>query len=115
MTGGVAHVAAGGGGVVRAVVVRVVLATVECRGWCTGWWWWSCSWSVGSPRPVLVVLVVSTFVEAVGDARFLALRGVVVALVSAGGAMGGGAIDGPPGVLALMLTACVRWRPCCGR
>ena len=52
----------------------------------------------GSPRPVVVVvLVVSTFVEAAGDARFLALRGVVVALVSAGGAMGGGAIDGPAG------------------
>ena len=28
---------------------------------------------------------------------FLALRGVVVALVSVGGAMGGGAIDGPAG------------------
>ena len=52
---------------------------------------------MGSPRPVLVVLVVSTFVEAVGDARPLALRGMVVALVSAGGAMGGGAIDGPAG------------------
>ena len=47
---------------------------------------------MGSPCPVVVVLVVSTFVEAVGDARFLALRGVVVALVSAGGA-----IDGPAG------------------
>ena len=35
------------------------------------------------------MLVVSTFVEAVGDARLLALRGVVVALMSAGGAMGG--------------------------
>ena len=41
--------------------------------------------------------VVSTFVEVVGDARLLALRGVVVALVSAGGAMGGGANDGPAG------------------
>ena len=46
---------------------------------------------------MLVVLAVSTFVEAVGDARLLALRGVVVALVSAGGAMGGGANDGPGG------------------
>ena len=36
MTGGVAHVDAGGGGVLGAVVVRVVLATVGCRGWCTG-------------------------------------------------------------------------------
>ena len=36
MTGGVTDVAAGGGGVVGAVVVRVVLATVGCRGWCTG-------------------------------------------------------------------------------
>ena len=42
-------------------------------------------------------MVVSTFVEAVGDARLLALRGVVVALVSAGGTMGGGAYDGPGG------------------
>ena len=33
MTGDVAHVAAGGGDVVGAVVVRVVLATVGCRGW----------------------------------------------------------------------------------
>ena len=46
---------------------------------------------------MVVVLVVSTFVEAVGDARLLALRGVVVVLVSAGGAMGGGANDGPGG------------------
>ena len=36
MTGCVALIAAGGGGVVGAVVVRVVLATVGCRGWCTG-------------------------------------------------------------------------------
>ena len=36
MTGGVADVAAGGAGVLGAVVVRVVLATVGCRGWCTG-------------------------------------------------------------------------------
>ena len=50
---------------------------------------------MGRPRPVVVVLVVSTFVEAVDNARLLALRGVVVALVSAGGAMGGGASDGP--------------------
>ena len=50
---------------------------------------------MGRPRPVVVVLVVSTFVEAVGDGRLLALRGVVMALVSAGGAMGGGANDGP--------------------
>ena len=66
MTGGVAHVASGGGGVIGAVVV---LATVGCRGWCIGCWWWSCSWFVGSPRPALVVLVVLVFVEAVGDAR----------------------------------------------
>ena len=52
---------------------------------------------MGRPRPVVVVLVVSTFVEAVGDARLLALRGVVVALVSAGGAMGSGADDGSGG------------------
>ena len=52
---------------------------------------------MGSPRPVVVVLVVSTFVEAVGDVQFLALRAVVVKLVSAGGAMGGGAFDGPSG------------------
>ena len=49
---------------------------------------------VSRPHPVVVVLVLSTFVEAVGDARLLALRGVVVALVSAGGSMGGGANDG---------------------
>ena len=36
MTGGVADVAAGGGGVLGAVVVRVVLAMVGCHGWCTG-------------------------------------------------------------------------------
>ena len=46
---------------------------------------------MGRPRPVVVVLVVSMFAEAVGDVRPLALRGVVAALVSAGGAMGGGA------------------------
>ena len=39
--------------------------------------------------------VVSTFVETAGDARLLALRGVVVALVSAGGAMGGSDDDCP--------------------
>ena len=44
---------------------------------------------MGRPHPVVVVLVVSTFLEAVGDARLLALRGVMVALVSAGGALGG--------------------------
>ena len=32
MTGGVGHVASGGGGVIGAVVVRMVLATVGCRG-----------------------------------------------------------------------------------
>ena len=36
MTVGVADVAAGGGGVLGAVVVRVVLATLGCRRWCTG-------------------------------------------------------------------------------
>ena len=66
MTGGVAHVASGGGGVIRAVVA---LATVGCRGWCIGCWCWSCSGFVGSPRPVVVVLLVLVFVEAVGDAR----------------------------------------------
>ena len=52
---------------------------------------------MGRPRPVVVVLVVSMFVEAVGDVRLLVLRVVVVALVSAGGAMGSGANDGPTG------------------
>ena len=52
---------------------------------------------MGRPPPVVVLLVVSTFAEGVGDARLLVLRGVVVALVSAGGAMGGGASDGPGG------------------
>ena len=53
---------------------------------------------MGSPRPAVVVLVVPMFVEAVGDARgSMASRGVVMALVSAGGAMGGSAIDGPAG------------------
>ena len=69
MTGGVAHVAAGGGGVIVAVVVRVVSATVGCRGWCIGCWWSSCSRFMGSFRLAVVVLVVSMFVEAVGDAR----------------------------------------------
>ena len=69
MTGGVAHVASGGGGVIGAVVVRLVLATVGCRRWCIGCCWWSCSWFVGSPRPAVVVLVVLMFVEALGDAR----------------------------------------------
>ena len=78
MTGGVAHVASGGGGVIGAVVVSVVLATVGCRGWCIGCWWWSCSWFVGSPRPAVMVLVVSMLVEAVGDARlrWLKLHGI---------------------------------------
>ena len=67
MTGGVAYVASGGGGVIGAVVA---LATVGCRGWCIiGCWWWSCSWLVGSPLPAVVVLVVLVFVEAFGDAR----------------------------------------------
>ena len=48
---------------------------------------------MGRPCLGVVVLVVSTFVEAVGDGRLLALRGVVVALVNAGGAMGGRAND----------------------
>ena len=69
---------------------------------------------MGRPRPVVVVLVVSAFVEVVGDARFLALRGVVVAQVSAGGAMGGGANDGPAGcagsdVDGLGAVAAVMW------
>ena len=71
---------------------------------------------MGSPRPVVVVLVVLTFVEAVCDVQFLALRGVVVWLV--------GALVVPwaavpltagPGVLAVMPTAWVGWRQCCGR
>ena len=37
MTGGVAHIASGGGGVIGAVVVILVLATVGCRGWCIGY------------------------------------------------------------------------------
>ena len=69
MTGGVAHVASGGGGVIGVVVVRLVLATAGCRGWCIDCWWWSCSWFVGSPHLAVVVLVVLMFVEAVGDAR----------------------------------------------
>ena len=36
MTSGVDDVAAGGGGVLGAVVVRVVSAAVGCRRWCTG-------------------------------------------------------------------------------
>ena len=77
---------------------------------------------MGSPLPVVVVLVVSTFVEAVGDAIFLALRGVVVALVSAGGAMGGGAIDHPASCTSIdadgvVAVAAVLWslvhRGCC--
>ena len=71
MTGGVAHVASGGRGVIGAVVA---LATMGCRGWCIGCWCWSCSWFVGSPRPAVVVLVVLVFVEAVGDARGSWLR-----------------------------------------
>ena len=65
MTGGVAHVASGGGGVIGVVVA---LAIMGCRGWCIGCWWWRCSWIVGIPRPAMVVLVVSVLVEAVGDA-----------------------------------------------
>ena len=109
MTGGVADVAAGGGRVVGAVVVRVVLATVRCHRWCTGSWWWSCSWSVGRPRLVVLVLVVSMFAEAVGDVRLLALLGVVVALVSAGGAMGGGAAVSS----RMSVTLMVGRRRCC--
>ena len=69
MTAGVAHVAAGGGGVMGAVVVRMVLTTLGCRGWCIGCWWWSCSWFVGSPYLAFLVLMVLMFVEAVGDTR----------------------------------------------
>ena len=36
MTGGVADVAAGVGGVLGAVVVRVMSTMVGCRRWCTG-------------------------------------------------------------------------------
>ena len=73
---------------------------------------------MGRPCQVVVVSVVSTIVEAVSDATLLVLRGVVVALVSAGGATGGGASDGPGGcagsdadgvgaVLAVMWTGAV--------
>ena len=55
---------------------------------------------MGRPHPVVVLLVVLTFVEPVGDARLLPLRGVVVALVSAGGAIGGGSNDGTGGCAA---------------
>ena len=64
---------------------------------------------MGRPRPVVVVLVVSMFVEAVGDVRLLALRGVVVALVSAGGAMGGGAAVSS----RVSVTLMVGRRRCC--
>ena len=36
MTCGVADVTAGARGVLGALLVRVVLATVGCSGWCTG-------------------------------------------------------------------------------
>ena len=49
--------------------VATLAILVRCRRWCIGCWWWSCSWFVGSPRPAVVVLVVSMFVEAVGDTR----------------------------------------------
>ena len=58
---------------------------------------------MGRPRPAVVVLVVSMFAETVGDVKLLALRGVVVALVSAGGAMGGGAAVSSGVSLTLML------------
>ena len=64
---------------------------------------------MGRPRPVLVVLVVSMFAEAVGDVRLLALRGLVVALVSAGGAMGGGAAVSSRVSVTLMMGR----RRCC--
>ena len=59
---------------------------------------------------MVVVLVVSTFVEAFGDARLLALRGLVVALVSAGGAndgTGGCAASDADGV---GVVVAVMWR-----
>ena len=68
MTGGVANAAAGGGGVIGAVVLRVVLATLGCRGWCIGCWWWSWSSFVGSPRPAVVVLVVPGLARGGGGA-----------------------------------------------
>ena len=49
------------------------------------------------------MLVVSMFAEAVGDVRLLALRGVVVALVSAGGAMAGSAAVSPWVSVTLMV------------
>ena len=59
-------------------------------------------------------MVVSKFVEAVGDARLPALRRVVVALVSAPGALGGGANDGPAGCVGsdaggVGVVAAVMW------
>ena len=58
---------------------------------------------MGRPRPVVVVLVVSTFVEAVGDARLLALRGVVVPWAAV-------PMTARPGVLVVMPTRWVWWR-----
>ena len=57
------------------------------------------------------MLVVSMFVEAVGDVRLLALRRVVVALVSAGGSMGGGASVSA----RVLVTLMVGRRRCCFR
>ena len=64
---------------------------------------------MGRPRPVVVVLVVSMFVEVVGDVRLLALRAVVVALVSAGCAMSGGAAVSS----RVSVTLMVGRRRCC--
>ena len=64
---------------------------------------------MGRPRPVVAVLVVWMFAEAVGDVRLLALRGVVVALVSAGGAMGSDAAVSS----RVSVTLMVGWRRCC--
>ena len=57
---------------------------------------------MGRPRPVMVVLVVSTFVEAVGDASLLALRAVVVAWAAV-------PMTARAGVLLVMSTVLVRW------
>ena len=64
---------------------------------------------MGRPRPVVVVLVVSVCLEVVGDVSLLALCRVVVPLVSAGGAMGGGAAVSS----RLSVTLMVGRRRCC--
>ena len=113
MTGGVAHVASGGGGVIGAVVVLqpwgaaagvwvvgggavLSLWVVPVRPW---WCWWC--WCSLRPLVTPGVPGLTRGGGAAGEGRWCHWAAVP--------------LTARPGVLAVMLTVWVRWRQCCGR